>query len=258
MLPRRHILDVWESTHDKDQLLAASAGTLVIDAIKQLNTDPERDHLIEALELNEFICFMHPAMRPRNKSLLFHVVSDLLGLLLYGMPEKRLANIESLEVIDYSSKNAFYPVLQVWQHLKTRIGPKNAQKETIVEGFINKIRVEMYIVDHAPFVEDVFSASRKQVEEWLPCLSGFYEKTASEIAETYDRWWGLWRCGEGREKILEGMVDRLFAQAKRDFSIDINKEKVIASILRDGETNKQEGDRFSRWYRKSVDLLFSI
>ena len=258
MLPRRHIFDVWQSTADKDQLLIMSAGTLVIDAIKQLNTDPERDHLVEALELNEFICYMHPSLRPHNKSLLFHVVSDLLGLLLYGMPKKRLSGIESLEVIDYSDRNTFYPVLQVWQHLKARIGAKNALKETIVEGFINKIRVEMYIVDHYPFVDDIFFSSRKQIERWLPSLSGFYERTASEIVDIYDKWWELWRCKEEKGRILESMVERLFVQAKRDFGIDINKEKVIASILNDGKTNQRENDRFSRWYRKSVDLLFTI
>ena len=155
-----------------------SAGTLVIDAIKYLNADPERDHLVEALELNEFICYMYPSMRPHNKSLLFHVVSDLLGLLLYGMPKKRLSVIESLEVIDYSGRNTFYPVLRVWERLKTRIGAKNTLKEDIVEGFINKIRVEMYVVDRYPFVDDIFFSSRKQIEKWLPSLSGFYRGQA--------------------------------------------------------------------------------
>jgi len=258
MLPRRHILDVWESTTDKDQLAVASTGALVIDAIKHLNTDPERDHLVEALELNEFICYMHPSMRPYNKSLIFHVISDLLGLLLYGMPKKRASGIESLEVIDYAGRNTFYPVLRVWQHLQTRIGAENVLKETIVEGFINKIRVEMYIVDHYPFVDDIFFSSRKHLEKWLPSLSGFYERTASEISEAYDKWWRLWRCKEKKGKILASMVDRLFVQAKRDFGIEINKEKVIGSILNDGETNKRETERFSRWYRESVDMLFAI
>jgi hypothetical protein len=258
VLPRRHIFDVWESIADKDQLLVASAGTLVIDAIKHLNADPERDHLVEALELNEFICYMYPSMRPHNKSLLFHVVSDLLGLLLYGIPKKRLSGIESLEVIDYSGRNTFYPVVRVWQRLKTRIGATNTLKEDIVEGFINKIRVEMYVVNHYPFVDDIFFSSRKQIEKWLPALSGFYERTASEILEAYEKWWGLWLCKEEKEKILESMVERLFVQAKRDFGVDINKEKVIASIMNDDEANKKESERFSRWYRESVDLLFAM
>ena len=197
MLPRRHIFDVWESIADKDQLLVTSAGTLVIDAIKYLNADPERDHLVEALELNEFICYMYPSMRPHNKSLLFHVVSDLLGLLLYGIPKKRLSGIESLEVIDYSGRNTFYPVLRVWQRLKTRIGAENTLKEDIVEGFINKIRVEMYVVNHYPFVDDIFFSSRKQIEKWLPALSGFYERTASEIRRPMKSGGG---CGSARRK----------------------------------------------------------
>ena len=43
MLPRRHILDVWESTTDKDQLAVASTGALVIDAIKDCS---RRDDLV--------------------------------------------------------------------------------------------------------------------------------------------------------------------------------------------------------------------
>jgi hypothetical protein len=258
VLPRRHILDVWESGAREDQFLVMSTGTLAIDATKHLNTDPERDHLVEALELNEFICYMQPSLRPHNKSLLFHVVSDLLGLLLYGIPKKRQSSIESLEIIDYSSKNASFPVLEVWQYLKGRIGTGKTSKASIIEGFINKIRVEMHIVDHYPFVDDVFLSSRKQVERWLPSLTGFYNSTASEIIDVYDTWCGLWACKEEKGKILDAMVERLFLQARRDFGVEINKEQITASILEDSEANKRESDRFSRWYKEGVDLLFAI
>jgi hypothetical protein len=258
VLPRRHILDVWESTTKGDDRPTMSAGTLAIDAIKYLNVDPGRDHLVEALDLNEFICYMHPSIRPNNRSLLFHVVSDLLGLLLYGIPKKRRSSIESLEIIDYSNKNTSYPVLGVWQHLKQRIGTRKDTKGTIVEGFINKIRIEMYVLDTYPFVDDIFLSSRQGIEEWLPSLAGFYGRQPSEILEVYDKWSALWQCKGEREKVLDGMIERLFVQAKRDLGFEIDKESIRMSILNDREANKRESERFSRFYKEGVDLLFAI
>ena len=70
MLPRRHILDVWELIKDTEDLKSMATITLAIDAIKYMHNEPKKDHLVEALELNEFICFMFPAKRPKNRSLL--------------------------------------------------------------------------------------------------------------------------------------------------------------------------------------------
>ena len=70
MLPRRHILDVWELIKDSEDLKSMATITLAIDAIKYMHNEPKKDHLVEALELNEFICFMFPSKRPKNRSLL--------------------------------------------------------------------------------------------------------------------------------------------------------------------------------------------
>ncbi|HOJ44284.1 MAG TPA: hypothetical protein PK800_09165, partial [Syntrophorhabdaceae bacterium] len=82
MLPRRHILDVWEIAKDRRELLSMATINLAIDAVKFMDRREKRDHLVEALELNEFICFMFPMKRPGNMSLLFHVISDPIGLLI--------------------------------------------------------------------------------------------------------------------------------------------------------------------------------
>ncbi len=69
MLPRRHILDVWELIKDKDELRSMATMTLAIDAMKYMHNKPKKDHLVEALELNEFICFMFPAQSARRTGL---------------------------------------------------------------------------------------------------------------------------------------------------------------------------------------------
>src|ERR1035437_453166 len=66
MLPRRHILDVIEFVKDKEDLVPMCTVTLALDAIKHLDPKYKKDHLVEALELNEFICYMYPVMRPRT------------------------------------------------------------------------------------------------------------------------------------------------------------------------------------------------
>ena len=98
MLPRRHILDVWEMMKNKEELLSMATMSLAIDAVKYMHKKPKKDHLVEALELNEFICYMFPAQRPKNRSLLYHIVSDLLGLLMYGVPSTRKHVIENIEI----------------------------------------------------------------------------------------------------------------------------------------------------------------
>lgn len=42
MLPRRHILDVWEFIKDEEDLLSMSTITLAIDAIKYLDMESKK------------------------------------------------------------------------------------------------------------------------------------------------------------------------------------------------------------------------
>jgi hypothetical protein len=67
---------------DEKELHSMATMSLAIDAMKYMHNKPKKDHLVEALELNEFICFMFPAQRPKNRALFYHIVSDLLGLLM--------------------------------------------------------------------------------------------------------------------------------------------------------------------------------
>lgn len=259
MLPRRHILDVWEVTKAPGEYLPMAAATLAIDAIKYLKTEPPgRDHLVEALELNEFICYMYPSIRPHNRSLLFHVISDLLGLLLYGIPRKRRASIEYLEIIDYSNRNVSYPVMEVWRFLKCRVGTRKSTAEGIIEGFINKIRIEVDILQRYPFIEEILVASRSLLEQWLSSLSDFYRVPARDITRVYEEWSGRWIANGQQEHMVDEMVRRLASQAERDFGINIDKHAVKSSILSDRETNRHHNETFSTWYREGVDLLFRI
>jgi hypothetical protein len=258
VLPRRHILDVWEFTKRPEDLLPMSAATLAVDAIKYLNSDPKRDHLVETLEFNEFLCYMYPSLRPHNRSLLFHVVSDLVGLLLYGIPKKRRNSIESLEIIDYSTKNFSYPIVSVWNFLKSRVKTERTTDKTIIDGFINKIRIEVYILQHFPFVEDIFLASRSLVKEWVPSLSHFYRIEGDEIVKTYEQWSARWLSNEGKEKVIDAMIERLVLQAQRDYAVTLDKDHVKALIMNDPRTNKRHNDSFSKWYTEGVNILFRI
>lgn len=258
MLPRRHVLDVWEFTRKKSDLLLMSTGTLAIDAIKYISGDPKKDHVVDALDFNEFIVYMHPSMRPHNRALLFHVISDLLGLLLYGVPKKRKTSIESLEIIDYSSANVSYPVVSVWNYLKQRVRTKKPTGETIVDGFIDKIRIEAHILRCYPFVDEILDGSRKALDRWLPALSEFYEIEPGDIRRTYDEWCGHWLSNGDAVRVVDGMVEMLAVQAERDFGIAIDKKKVKAAVLAEQEANARQNDVFAGWYREGVDLLFEI
>ena len=259
MLPRRHVLDVWEFVKDEKALLAMSTITLAVDAIKYIEPKPRKDHLVEALELNEFICFMFPLQRPRNRSLLFHVVSDLLGLLLYGVPRKSRRALGALESVNYSEKNIeAYPVIGVWNHLKGKVYSKKHGAASIIEGFVKKIKVEMDTVDRYPFVEDIFYRSKQSLTEWLPSFAGYYDRREKSIADTYEKWWSLWLCGKEREKVLAGMIDRLSVQAEKEYDVAIDKEKIFSSICLDRGGNRRENERFSRWFKEGVNLLLKI
>jgi hypothetical protein len=259
MLPRRHILDIWEFFKDEDDLLSMSTITLAIDAIKYLDVESKKDHLVEALELNEFICFMYPAKRPKNRSLLFHVVSDLLGLLMFGVPRTRKHAIESIEIINYSEEAMeIYPVIEVWNDLKDKVYTKKHGATSIVEGFERKIRVEMDVMDRYPFVEDILFESLERLKEWLPPLSGYYDRKGKTIKDVYKKWWGLWGGRKERGEVLSGMVDRLSAQAEREYGILINKGELIAAIQKDKMRNQKENEEFSKWYKEGVNLLLKI
>ncbi len=275
MLPRRHILDVYEIVKNEKELLSMSTVTLAIDAIKYMDKKPRKDHLVEALELNEFICFMFPLKRPRNRSLLYHVVSDLLGLLMYGIPKKSrqaIENlmykvpkktghaIESLETINYSEKNMeSYPVIEVWNSLKDKVYSKKHGAMSIIEGFAKKIKVEMDIIERYPFVEDIFYETKEVfAKEWAPSFTKYYDRHSKTIRNAYDKWWSIWHCKEGKETVLSGMVERLCLQAEREYGIFIDKNQMISSIQKDKDGNRLENQQFSKWYQEGVNLLLKI
>ncbi len=259
MLPRRHILDVWEVVKDEKELLAMSTISLAIDAIKYIDPKPRKDHLVEALELNEFICFMFPLKRPKNRSLLFHVVSDLLGLLLYGVPKKSKQALESLESVNYSEKSMeAYPVIEVWNSLKEKVYAKKHGAASIVEGFLRKIKIEIDTIERYPFVEDVFYRSKEHLVEWLPCFSQYYDKQAKTIKNIYEKWWSAWHCNDGKDRALSGMIDRLSVQAEKEYGLALDKEKVFSSIYSDKDGNRKENEQFSRWYQEGINLLLKI
>ena len=259
MLPRRHILDVWEFVKNKEDLLSMSTISLAIDAIKYLNVRSEKDHLVEALELNEFICYMYPVQRPKNRSLLFHVVSDLLGLLMYGVPKTRKHTINSFEIINYSEESMeIYPVIEVWNDLKDKVYMKKHGAESVVEGFARKIRVEMDVIDRYPFVEDVLLQSLDRINEWLPSLGGYYDRKGKTVRDVYEKWWNLWGCRKDRKEVLSDMIDRLASQAKRQYRVSIDKEQLVQTIGHEKERNRKENEAFSKWYREGVNLLLKI
>jgi len=258
VLPRRHVLDVLEVVNERSDMLSMCAVTLAVDAIKHLRADSKKDHLVEALELNEFICNMYPSFRPRNRSLLFHVISDLLGLLLYGIPKKRRRSLENLETIDYSSRAVSYPVLAVWNHLKSRIKSVRPTDETIVDGFISKIRIEVDILTRYPSVHEVFLSSRNAMHDWVPLLSDFYDISGDQIVKTFDDWSEAWLASGDVDQIIDGMMGRLSSQSLGDFGVSIDVHKIKASLLQDSDTNRRHNETFSNWYRQGVEVLFRV
>jgi hypothetical protein len=259
MLPRRHILDVWEMMKNKEELLSMATMSLAIDAVKYMHKKPKKDHLVEALELNEFICYMFPNQRPRNRSLLYHIVSDLLGLLMYGVPKTRKYVVKNIETINYSEKSMeIYPVIEVWNTLKTKVYKKKHGGEDVIEGFIKKIRIEMDTVERYPFIEDIFQESKERIMEWLPSLASYYDESKKTVKDSYTKWWQLWLCKEDKDIILNGMIERLAAQAEGEFDIKIEKDKIFASIKTDKAINKSENELYSRWYKEGMKLLLKI
>jgi hypothetical protein len=202
---------------------------------------------------------MFPAQRPKNRSLLYHTVSDLLGLLMYGVPSTRKHVIENIETINYSEENMeTYPVIEVWNSLKTKVYTKKHGGEDIVEGFVKKIRVENDIIERYPFVEDIFLESKKRLDEWLSPLASYYDESKKKIRDTYDKWWELWRCKGDTDNILHTMVERLAAQAEREFDIIIAKDDIFSAIKSDKQANKHDNERFSKWYKDGMNLLLKI
>jgi hypothetical protein len=259
MLPRRHILDIWEFVKDENDLLSMSTITLAIDAIKYLDMESKKDHLVDALELNEFICFMYPAKRPKNRSLLFHVVSDLLGLLMFGVPRTGKHAIDSIEIVNYSEEGMeIYPVIEVWNDLRDKVYTKKHGPKSIIDGFERKIRVEMDVIERFSFVEDILFESQERIKEWLPTLARYYDKKSKAISDVYKKWWGLWGCKKGHQEALTGMIDRLSAQALREYGITIDRNRLMAEILWEKDRNKKENEEFSKWYREGINLLLKI
>ena len=52
------------------------------------------------------------------------------------------------------------------------------------------------------------------------------------------------------------MLDRLALQSSRDYGIEIDKPALMNSILHEKQTNREENERFSRWYREGATRLF--
>ncbi len=259
MLPRRHILDVCQMIRSEEEIISMATLSLAIDAVKYMHNKPKKDHLVEALELNEFICFMFPAQRPKNRSLLYHIVSDLLGLLMYGVPRTRKNVIENIETINYSEESVeTYPVIEVWNALKSKVYTKKHGGEDVIEGFIRKIRIEMDTIEQHPFVEDIFMESKKHLDEWLPSIASYYDESKKKVRDSYEKWWELWHCKGDWGTVLESMVMRLATQAEEEFSITIEKDNIFSSIKSDKVANKKENEIFSRWYKEGMNLLLKI
>ena len=260
MLPRRHIYDISYMTKNGADLLSMATMSLAVDALKYMRRKPKKDHLVEALELNEFICFMFPAQRPKNRSLLCHTVSDLLGLLMYGVPRTRKHVIENIETINYSEENMeTYPVIEVWDTLKKRVYVKKHGGQDVIEGFIKKIRVEIDTIERNPFIEDIFQESRNALEkEWLPALAGYYDQSKKNIRASYEQWWKLWNCKGNPDTILRSMIDRLAAQAKEEYHVSLDKNTIFSAIKSDKAQNKQESDLFSYHFKYGLNLLLKI
>jgi hypothetical protein len=128
----------------------------------------------------------------------------------------------------------------------------------IVDGFVNKIRIEIDILRRFPSVEDIFAASRDSLSEWISPLSDFYRTSSDEIAKTFDEWSKVWLTAGDIDRAIDGMIDRLSCQSLRDFGVSIDKERLRASILEDEGQNKKHNDTFSGWYREGVEMLFRI
>ena len=259
MLPRRHILDVWEMIKDEEAILSMATITLAIDAMKYMHKAPKKDHLVEALELNEFICYMFPGQRPKNRSLLYHIVADLLGLLMYGVPKTRKHVIENIETINYSEENIeIYPVIEVWNNLKVKVYRKKHGGEGVIEGFVKKIRIEMDTIERYPFVEDNFMESKKRITEWLPSFASYYDESKRKVKTSYEKWWELWLCQGDQDNILNSMLERLANQAETEYAITIDKDSIFTAIKSDTTINRNENELYSRWYKEGMDLLLKI
>ncbi len=244
---------------DEETLLSMATLSLAIDAVKYMHNKPKKDHLVEALELNEFICFMFPAVRPKNRSLLCHIVSDLLGLLMYGVPRTRSHVVQNLETVNYSEESMeTYPVIELWNALKTKVYRKKHGGEDVIEGFVKKIRIEMDTIERYPFVEDIFQESRNCLAEWLPSFAGYYDESKKKVKDSYEKWWVLWLCKEDKDTVLNSLLDRLAVQAEEDFDINIEKDQIFASIKTDKALNQRENELYSRWYKEGMNLLLKI
>lgn len=258
MLPRRHILDLFIYGEDREDILSMSALSLSIDALKYIDPAEKKDHLVEALEFNEFICYVFPERRPKNRALLLHIVSDLIGLLAYGVHRKSRKELLSLETVNYSEKKLEdYALPEVWNRMKEKIYKKKHGPMSIIDGFLRKIRIEMDIIERYPNVEEIFKESKKRISEWVIPFMRFYDKRKDEILSAYERWFFLWNVGKRKEDILSGMVERLYDQAVRDFGVKIDKKDTFDSIIKEKNKNRLENEKFTGWFCESIKILFN-
>lgn len=258
MLPRRHILDICQTVKNDENILSMATMSLAIDAMKYMHKKPKKDHLVEALELNEFTCFMFPHQRPKNRALLYHIVADLLGLLMYGVPRTRKHVLENIETINYSEESMeAFPVGEVWNALKAKVYRKKHTAD-VIEGFIKKIAIEMDVVERYPRVEEIFNQSRKCITEWLPTLSAYYDDSKEKVRSSYEKWWELWQCNESKTDILRSMIDRLATQAETEFHIMIDAESIFTSLQSDTLKNKSENEYYMKHFREGMTLLLKI
>jgi hypothetical protein len=116
----------------------------------------------------------------------------------------------------------------------------------------------MDVMERYPFVEDILFESQERIKEWLPCLAGYYDKRTKTVKDVYKKWWNLWGCRKEKEEVLSGMINRLSAQAMREYNISIDKDRLTTTIKQENDRNQQENEEFSKWYTEGVNLLLKI
>jgi len=54
------------------------------------------------------------------------------------------------------------------------------------------------------------------------------------------------------------MIERLSAQALREYNTTIDQSRMLSAILQEKNKNHKENEEFSRWYKEGVNLLLKI
>ena len=116
----------------------------------------------------------------------------------------------------------------------------------------------MDVMERYPFVEDILFESQERIKEWLPSLAGYYDRKGKTVKDVYNKWWNLWGCKKDKEEVLSGMIERLSAQAMREYNTTIDKGRLAKAIKQEKDRNQKENEEFSKWYTEGVNLLLKI